>query len=58
MTQRKQSKKGAFTSIATFTASAGLLITVCFAPVMAQQNTEALHDTTNSKSHIAISYLA
>jgi hypothetical protein len=45
-------------SIFAFAASGALLVTICFAPAFAQQKEHTVHDGTNSKWPVAVSYLA
>jgi hypothetical protein len=49
---------GAMVNLLTLTASATLLITICFAPAMAQQKDRINHDGTNFQRPVAVSYLA
>lgn len=49
---------GAVAQVTAFAASATLLITICFAPALAQHKDQINHDGPNSKWPIAASYLA
>ncbi len=49
---------GAMVNLLTLSASATLLITICFAPAMAQQKDHINHDGTSSQRPVAVSYLA
>jgi hypothetical protein len=49
---------GAMAHLVTFSASATLLITICFAPALAQPKDQINHDGTSSQWPVAVSYLA
>ena len=50
--------KAALQSAAAFAVSASLLITVCFAPVMAQTKEQYVNDNAQSHRPVTIGYLA
>jgi hypothetical protein len=49
---------GGMANFVTFAASATLLITICFAPALAQPKDQINHDGHNSQWPVVTSYLA
>jgi hypothetical protein len=49
---------GAVAHFTNLAASSALLITICFAPALAQHKDHINHDGPNSKWPVAVSYLA
>ncbi len=58
MTRYSSKTKAAVNSIAALAVSVSLLVTVCFAPVMAQEKEQLYNDSTHSHRPIITGYLA
>ena len=58
MKHNNHKTSGAVAHVTAFAASATLLITICFAPALAQQKDQINHDGPNSNWPVAVSYLA
>jgi hypothetical protein len=58
MTQNDNKLNFAMSNLMTLAASASLLVTICFAPALAQEKDRINHDGTNSQRPVAVSYLA
>jgi hypothetical protein len=58
MDLKSKNSPAVLTQLFTLALSSALLITICFAPALAQQKDQINHDPAHYKRPIALSYLA